>query len=122
MSSEFNAHAATDGSYSWKLCCTAGGNVLSVGSGADPGADVVQLSSTTNAHVSVDGTYSNHVKLGVDQGSVQCTTSFGSACDPVVEGDCVFSFSSQNNAHIGACSGTGSYNNYVCCKIVGGPA
>jgi hypothetical protein len=112
MSSTANAHAGTPGgsSYGNVVCC---GGVTGLGTSCGGAYDtVLTLSSTDNAHVASDASYSTPVCLSVGTGqAVNCT--YGATCD--ADFACLATISGSTNAHVAGCDGTNDYATKVCC-------
>ncbi|MBU1004659.1 MAG: PKD domain-containing protein, partial [Nanoarchaeota archaeon] len=109
MSALTNAHAQTTGSYGYAVCCELPGGTLNMGSGAE----VISLSSTTNAHVAVDGRYANTIKISSQEKTFYCAN----ATECMANESCVVSISSASNAHAATCNASQGdvYQKKICC-------
>lgn len=120
MSGTSNAHAATDPSYDYSLCCT------DIASDGGDGVVILSLSGTSNAHACAplsegicSDTYNNDVKVYTrfpDQTGISCYyAGANSGCE---DGDvCVVALSGQTNAHLAACDCRPDGYGVVCCHV-----
>jgi len=115
MSSLANAHAGTPGgsTYGYKVCC---GGVTGLGTSCSGTYDtVLTLPAADNAHVASDASYptGEPVCLSVPAGgTVACMYSpdCTDACLATMSG------TTNTNAHVADCDGTGDYATKVCCE------
>lgn len=116
MSGTTNAHAASIGTYPYRVCC---GGLPERYMDNDCSANydtILALSGIDNAHVAteVGGAYSTEVCLSLshEDGVVNCM--YGTTCETDYE--CLATISGSTNAHIADCDGTYPYETKVCCQ------
>jgi hypothetical protein len=127
MSGQANAHAQTaeahPTTYDYTVCCVGPAGLSTSCSGSY--ATVLRLSAADNAHVaSNDLTYGTRVCLSATGTTVTC--QYGSSCGSGYACLATISGTTNTNAHVADCDGSGDYATKVCCAAqapaVGGVA
>jgi hypothetical protein len=108
-----NAHTQlpTYATYSQMVCCDSAKYSLGTSSS---GAGIARLHSQTNSHIELfnESDYASATYLSTNSSVPYCTTAVNGDCDPIYT--CLFSISSNTNAHLADCDST--YVNKICCK------
>jgi len=122
MSGQANAHAQTADThpktYDWTVCCVGPAGLSTSCSGSY--ATVLRLSAGDNAHVaSNDLSYGTQVCVSATDTAMNC--QYGSTCGSGYTCLATISGTTNTNAHVADCDGSGDYATKVCCAVGAAP-
>jgi hypothetical protein len=120
MSGQANAHAQTAAgtTYANVVCCSGPAGLSTSCSGSY--ATVLRLWAADNAHVaSNDLSYGTQVCLSATDTAMNC--QYGSTCGSGYACLATISGTTNTNAHVADCDGSGDYPAKVCCAVGAAP-